>query len=413
MKRRNQLAPFFSNWTLYPPNFPVFGNLKEVGECDPWIIRSPLILALWGWHNYSTEGMPVVAMYSFMKDRYRLLWDIHSQTIWNPGKQFNEKCFTQQDAIDRTRCLLFLPFRCRYVTVEPCPVTHQSISGCADFIKLGRYSLSIGIGQTGIFTVGLPQEYAKGLQCEHASFESSTCSDWEMRDSYGKGTWTLFHKAATPVHYSVQIPINYSDAGLPFYQDGVPPTVAPHRYLWPKWGRYSFLPEARWLHHIEHGGIAMLYHPCLNALDTCMIEHLATNFNLSRVSSELHGGTRFRWVLTPYPQLKTKFAMAANNALLMEDCLIPTDISQFIIDNYGCRDDNCESTMDLTKIVNEGFAIYDALWLDPQYTKCKLPSPQLSASMASHHMLPWSSPLFGVLCLLWISRQRAHSTKSF
>jgi hypothetical protein len=104
MKRRNQVAPFFSNWTLYPPNFPVFGNLKEVGECDPWIIRSPLILALWGWHNYSTEGMPVVAMYSFMKDRYRLLWDIHSQIIWNPGKQFNEKFFTPQDAIDRTRC---------------------------------------------------------------------------------------------------------------------------------------------------------------------------------------------------------------------------------------------------------------------------------------------------------------------
>ena len=27
-------------------------------------------------------------------------------------------------------------------------------------------------------------------------------------------------------------------------------------------GKYEYLPPQRWLHNLEHGGIAFLYHPC-------------------------------------------------------------------------------------------------------------------------------------------------------
>nr|CAD7460026.1 unnamed protein product [Timema tahoe] len=65
--------------------------------------------------------------------------------------------------------------------------------------------------------------------------------------------------------------------------------IGKHRPLWPKYGEYRFVPRQRWLHNLEHGGIVLLYHPCVNplALDrlksmvtNCIRKHVITPFTL-------------------------------------------------------------------------------------------------------------------------------------
>lgn len=41
------------------------------------------------------------------------------------------------------------------------------------------------------------------------------------------------------------------------------PLSGNHRPLWPKYGEYLYLPPQRWVHSIEHGAVALLYHPCM------------------------------------------------------------------------------------------------------------------------------------------------------
>lgn len=39
-----------------------------------------------------------------------------------------------------------------------------------------------------------------------------------------------------------------------------------HRYLYPQYGEYLYLPPQRWLHNLEYGSVLMLYHPCANKM---------------------------------------------------------------------------------------------------------------------------------------------------
>eukprot|EP00493_Phyllostaurus_siculus_P003926 UN03942 len=58
-------------------------------------------------------------------------------------------------------------------------------------------------------------------------------------------------------HVCVSHPIFYDNMNTAGKR--TPPIVGRHRERWPKWGEYEFLPPQRWLHAIEHGGIAFLY----------------------------------------------------------------------------------------------------------------------------------------------------------
>ncbi|KAM4795654.1 tumor protein p53-inducible protein 13 [Rhinophrynus dorsalis] len=79
----------------------------------------------------------------------------------------------------------------------------------------------------------------------------------------------------TQIHYTAHIP-----------NSGV------HRVQWARYGEYIFCPPQRWVHNLEHGGVAFLYHPCVHpqlrdALSQvarrCLHKHIITpHLNLTR-----------------------------------------------------------------------------------------------------------------------------------
>lgn len=105
-----------------------------------------------------------------------------------------------------------------------------------------------------------------------------------------------------------------------------PPASGPHRSRWGRWGEYSFLPPQRYLHNLEHGGIALLYHPCADAETVDALRALA------RERPEDDGGP-FRWVLTPYPGLDSAVAVLAWEWVYRAECVQPAEIGAFV-DRY-------------------------------------------------------------------------------
>tara|TARA_B100001093_G_scaffold502379_1_gene555277 strand:- start:145 stop:498 length:354 start_codon:yes stop_codon:yes gene_type:complete len=97
--------------------------------------------------------------------------------------------------------------------------------------------------------------------------------------------------------------------------------------MWACWGEYSFLPATRWLHNLEHGGIAFLYNPC--APDS-VIDDLR---NYARTSPGDETGP-FRWIMTPYENLPTAVAVVAWEWVYQANCIRPDEIGEFIRQHY-------------------------------------------------------------------------------
>lgn len=97
-----------------------------------------------------------------------------------------------------------------------------------------------------------------------------------------------------------------------------PPSSGHHRGDWARWGEYTSLPPQRWLHNLEHGGVAFLYHPCAPA---AMVD------DLRAVIAERPAD--FRWVLTPYADLPTAVAVVAWEWRYGAPCVRPNEIHTF------------------------------------------------------------------------------------
>lgn len=111
--------------------------------------------------------------------------------------------------------------------------------------------------------------------------------------------------------------------GTPIGYTEIPPASGPHRPRWARWGEYDFLPPQRWLHNLEHGGVAFLYHPCA---DAALIDALREH---ARARPADDGG-EFRWVLTPYPELPTAIAVVAWRSVYTAECVRPEELGPFI-----------------------------------------------------------------------------------
>ena len=118
--------------------------------------------------------------------------------------------------------------------------------------------------------------------------------------------------------------------GTPITYVDVPPSSGDHRPSWGRWGEYSFLPPQRWLHNLEHGGVAFLYDPCVAA---GVVEALRA---VAKAIPEDDTGPA-RWVLTPYPGLPTGVAVVAWEWTWEAECVDASNratLQSFISEHY-------------------------------------------------------------------------------
>eukprot|EP00466_Bigelowiella_natans_P020894 jgi/Bigna1/71825/fgenesh1_pg.17_\ len=108
------------------------------------------------------------------------------------------------------------------------------------------------------------------------------------------------------------------------------PSSGEHRPVWAKWGEYQQLWPERWIHNLEHGGIAFLYHPCASQETVDQLRHLAKTFDPA--------GGRFRYILTPYPKLQSAIGLASWQWLFEADCpgspAVSQEMRRFMTEHY-------------------------------------------------------------------------------
>ena len=105
-----------------------------------------------------------------------------------------------------------------------------------------------------------------------------------------------------------------------------PPSTGRHRESWPEWGEYLYCPPQRWLHSAEHGGIVVLYNPCLDKEGMTKLRFLLSDVNNSY--------ERFRYILTPFHKLRTRIALVSWGVAMLTDTLNQVDIQNFVRENY-------------------------------------------------------------------------------
>jgi hypothetical protein len=87
-----------------------------------------------------------------------------------------------------------------------------------------------------------------------------------------------------------------------------PPAGGTHNQCWGPWGVHqSELPDERWVHNLEHGGVVYLY----RCDDGCPSE-------VATMSNFVTG--RRQALLTPYAALPTRFAVVAWGVRMVSDC---------------------------------------------------------------------------------------------
>jgi len=146
--------------------------------------------------------------------------------------------------------------------------------------------------------------------CEDAAYELPACASPTLVP--GPEAWVA-------THVTLPTPISYDDE---------PPSSGAHRPEWARWGEYDYLPPQRWLHNCEHGGIALLHHPCAPASVRDALHAWA------KAQPRDGDGGDFRWVLTPYPGLKTAAAAVAWNVRLEMTCVEDDALDAFKADHY-------------------------------------------------------------------------------
>lgn len=131
-------------------------------------------------------------------------------------------------------------------------------------------------------------------------------------------------------HIALSQAITYTDT---------PPASGPHRATWGKWGEFKFLPPQRWLHNLEHGGVALLYDPCAPA---SVIQELR-DFAKKRPADK---GGLFRYVMTPYGGLPYPVMAITWQWRYGAQCVTPADLEAFVQGHYrqAPEDEEAEGT---------------------------------------------------------------------
>ncbi len=163
-----------------------------------------------------------------------------------------------------------------------------------------------------LFALVLPlaacEEPADPWVCDDESWAAGTCEPGEAS----------FLEATSQAHVDYPTELTY---------DAVPPSSGAHRPAWARWGEYEYLPPEHWLHNLEHGGAALLYHPCADSEDVDALREFA------RARAADDGGD-FRWVLTPFGGLPSAVAVVTWEWTYSAECVDETDIEAFLASHY-------------------------------------------------------------------------------
>jgi hypothetical protein len=127
-------------------------------------------------------------------------------------------------------------------------------------------------------------------------------------------------------HVPVAYPIFYDDFDTTG-RAGKPPVIGRHREAWPAWGEYAFLPPQRWLHAAEHGGLVFLFNPCIRTETVDELRSAIRAFGAAHASP-------FRYVLTPFSNLSTSYAVVSWGKGMLFDCMDGDRFSSFLKENY-------------------------------------------------------------------------------
>jgi hypothetical protein len=185
-----------------------------------------------------------------------------------------------------------------------CPLEMRSMSGCGDFLHDTRDTV-----------------------CE-VMRDLPRCSDQRLVNAAQQ----LLPQGHTCFNHPIEEYVQYgNEEGLE-----TPPLLGRHRERWAKWGEYEYIPPQRWLHNAEHGGAVFLYHPCISPEDLCKLRQ----YIWSRPDEELYGedanmedrvnAGKFRWILTPYPKLRTTMAIVAWGHVFMSECLNEPSMDKYL-----------------------------------------------------------------------------------
>lgn len=140
-------------------------------------------------------------------------------------------------------------------------------------------------------------------------------------------TWGLPACATGTTETPKQAPANHVSLPKPITYTDTPPTSGDHRPDWAKWGEYKYLPPQNWVHNLEHGGVALLYHPCTPAAEVEALRKFAR-------ARQPDAAGAFRWVLTPYPGLPQPVMAVTWGAKYAAACVRPDDLEAFVAAHY-------------------------------------------------------------------------------
>lgn len=148
--------------------------------------------------------------------------------------------------------------------------------------------------------------------------DPAACQDPQWTPGACVAGTTFETPATTTDHVPEPDPITYVDN---------PPASGLHRPVWARWGEFSYLAPEWYIHNLEHGGIAVLYHPCTDAASLTALR------NLLDARQDDDGGP-FRYVMTPYPDLPTGISVLAWEWTYAAECVKPDEITTFIDAHY-------------------------------------------------------------------------------
>jgi len=211
-----------------------------------------------------------------------------------------------------------------------CPLHLRSMSGCGDFV-----------------------DDTREVECMKA-IDVSQCKLAERQ---------IFHEPQSIhdlqyLHVCFNQRITLGDQRALYSREwALPPSTTAHRNVWGKWGEYTYLPSERWVHNVEHGGVAFLY-------DSCMSETALQIYRKFVYSLSGDAGGPFRFVLTPYRLnhgqfflMLYPFMVVTYGYVFASHCFSFGEITSFILSHYR------SSVEDFP-----GGGNYDHLWTQPAYS---------------------------------------------